>query len=625
MHITQNFVKELKNFEQIYYLIGLCFEKKRLYPEAVKNYKKAIKINNSFVNALLNLSNLYSRLGEYNLAEHILLKLYRINNQSLEVLNNLGIIYKNLRKFDKSLDYLKKALTIDKENTNSLFNLANLYFSIKDFKKAEFLYESFINNDSYKLKSLLALAQIYIKRNSYDKALSFLLEIKKINPIYPSLNYFIGICEHHFSNNERAVLAYKKELENHPSNFFCYSNLLYTVTYSQKFNLKDYEENVKKYGSFFENCKNSCTLPAKRVNKKNINIGFVSGDLRDHSVGYFMEGLVQNFDRSFANLHAFYNNSKESESTLTKRIKQNFSSWNNIFYLSDKDSEKIIKTRKIDILIDLSGHTNLNKLSLFYKRCAPIQVSWLGYWATTGIKEMDYFVADPYLINELNEPFFSEKIIKLPNTRWCFTAPSKEIDIGESPVILNKFFTFGSFGNFSKVSSSLMSAWAQILKSAENSKLLVVSKSFKDLFQLKKFCDFFLKYNISSDRLILLENVDRYKYFELYNKVDLILDTFPFSGGTTSVESLWMGVPFLSMKGDTLVSRQGYSILKNINLESFIASSQEDYISKAVHFSNNYELLVQLRRTLRKRLVDSPLCDAKRFALDFQKQLEKIL
>jgi protein O-GlcNAc transferase len=248
-------------------------------------------------------------------------------------------------------------------------------------------------------------------------------------------------------------------------------------------------------------------------------------------------------------------------------------------------------------------------------------VSWLGYFATTGLPEMDYFLSDPHLSPMSDPGHFTEKLWRLAETWLCLKPPVHGVPVSPLPALENGFLTFGSFGNLSKMNDEVVETWSSVLHGVSASKLFLKSKQFVDFVQVQEVKTRFEKYDISSDRLIL-EGPETLKgYFEAYQKVDIILDTFPYPGGTTSVDSLWMGVPVLTLKGDRFLSRLGESIAINAGNSDWIAADLNDYIGKAVQFASDLDRLAQLRSTLRERVLRSPLFDTPRFAKNFGKAL----
>ena len=275
----------------------------------------------------------------------------------------------------------------------------------------------------------------------------------------------------------------------------------------------------------------------------------------------------------------------------------------------------------IHILIDLAGHTAYTRLPVFAWKPAPIQVAWLGYFATTGLTEMDYLIADHVGVPEENRTHFTEQLWYLPETRLCFSPPDTELPVTTLPAIHNEYITFGCFQNLSKVSEVVLSTWADALNAVPDSHLRWQCKQFVDAPVAERVRQRFQELGISPDRISLRGGTSRETYLSAHSEVDMILDTFPYPGGTTTCEALWMGVPTLTLAGDTLLSRQGASMLTAAGLPDWIADSRENFVTKAISLSGDVAGLADLRATLRNQVRVSPLFDAPRFAHNLENAL----
>jgi len=351
-----------------------------------------------------------------------------------------------------------------------------------------------------------------------------------------------------------------------------------------------------------------------------IRVGFVSGDFYNHPVGFFLENVLQNLFKHQIELFAY--NSNFYRDDLTQRIRPYFNEWRDIGTLSDTQSAELIASDRINILIDLSGHTGNNRLSLFAFKPAPIQVSWLGYFASTGMDFIDYFIADHFSVSTDTENYFSEKIVYMPNTRLCFSNPyfnenTKTPIVKQPPVLMNNFITFGCFQGLSKINDSMLHLWLKILNQTPNSKILIKNQQLKDTQVQNMLSEKLLSLGYTRNQYIFEGGSTREEYLQRYEAIDIILDTFPYPGGTTTCEALWMGVPTITLSGKTLLERQGESILTNAGLHDWITFSEDDYVNKAILFSKDITKLTDLRLTLRDLLPQSPIMNASIFAEQF--------
>ncbi|HSY27134.1 MAG TPA: peptide-binding protein, partial [Burkholderiaceae bacterium] len=309
---------------------------------------------------------------------------------------------------------------------------------------------------------------------------------------------------------------------------------------------------------------------------------------------------------------------------LTERIRNHCHDWCSAVALSDEHLAQRIRDDHIDILIDLSGHTGRNRLQMFAWKPAPVQVSWLGYFATTGVAAMDYLIADPWVLPETEEVYFTEKIWRLPETRLCFTVPDCNLEVSPLPALSNGYITFGCFNNLVKMNDDVVAVWANVLASVPNSRLFLKAKQLNELSVRQNTIDRFAAHGIGATRIILEGFESRETYLAAYHRVDFALDPFPFPGGTTSVEGLWMGVPVLTLAGDQFLSRQGIGILMNAGLPDWVATDSLDYVSRAVFHAADIQKLAELRNGLRRQVLASPLFDAPRFARHFETALRNM-
>jgi predicted O-linked N-acetylglucosamine transferase (SPINDLY family) len=292
--------------------------------------------------------------------------------------------------------------------------------------------------------------------------------------------------------------------------------------------------------------------------------------------------------------------------------------WKSLVGLSDDRAAHRVREDAIDILVDLSGHTAHNRLRLFARKPAPVQVTWLGYPATTGLQAMDYILCDRYVAPANESDHFVEKPWYLPNTYLCLTPPQDEIAVGALPALTKGRVTFGCFNNLTKMNDAVVALWAQVLHAVPGSRLFLKTNQLNDPSLQRATLSRFADRGIAADRLTLEGASSHADYLATYNRVDIALDPFPFTGGTTSVEGLWMGVPVITKRGDRFIAHQGESILHNVGLPDWIAADNEAYVAIAVARAADLSGLATLRAKLRSRLLASPLCDAPLFARNLE-------
>jgi len=288
--------------------------------------------------------------------------------------------------------------------------------------------------------------------------------------------------------------------------------------------------------------------------------------------------------------------------------------------MPDEQATELVRRDGIDILVDLAGHTSGSRVLLFARKPAPVQASWIGYPATTGLSAMDYKIVDRYTDPPgMSDQFYTEKLIRLPDSFLCYLPEKDSPEVGMLPVLSSGHITFGSFNNFAKVSPEGIELWGRILKTITGSRLLMKAKSFSDRSTRSYVLDMFARKGIPAERIELVSMKRSFKeHLDTYTRIDIGLDTFPYNGTTTTCEALWMGVPIITLAGSTHASRVGMSLLTNIGLPELVASTDEEYVSSAVNLACDLTKLRSLRETLRGRVMHSPLTDTKRFILNLE-------
>ena len=356
---------------------------------------------------------------------------------------------------------------------------------------------------------------------------------------------------------------------------------------------------------------------------KKLRIGFVSGDFWSHPVGYLLLDTLKNLKNKNLELVAYSNFSKKDDVSI--KLKSYFNHWHEIEDKKDIEVINQIRKDKINILFDLAGHSAKNRLTVFMNNPAPMQISWAGYPGFVGIPEIDYVIGDRYVTPEKENNFFTEKVYLLPNIWMCFTPPKYEVEIKELPAIKNKYVTFGSFNNLPKINKEVVFLWSKILKAVPKSKIFLKSHVLNDSYFKKLIINDFEKNNINADSIILEGRSTRKEYLACYNKIDIALDPFPWSGGISTWEAIWMGVPVLTKKGyKRFVSHQTESINYNAEMSDWIAKDENEYLDKAIKFASNINLLAKIRRNLRKKTLKLPVFNSTLFAKEFNIALWKI-
>jgi predicted O-linked N-acetylglucosamine transferase (SPINDLY family) len=356
---------------------------------------------------------------------------------------------------------------------------------------------------------------------------------------------------------------------------------------------------------------------------RRLRIGYVSSDLNRHPVGRFLLPLLEHHDKTQVEVFAYAQVRVPDETT--QQLRSFIDVWRNILGLSDAATAELIRQDQIDILVDLAGHTSSNRLLVFAQKPAPVQVSYLGYPASTGLSTIDYRLTDALADPPgMTESRYSECLLRLPHCAWCYQPAASTPPIGDLPAIRNGHITFGSFNNFSKVNEPLLEWWAEILRQVPGSRLLLKAKSFAAESVQQKVRNAFLRRGITTDRLTLYPFVQANDHLGMYGQVDIALDTFPYHGTTTTCEALWMGVPVITLAGQAHVSRVGVSLLTHAGMPEWIAADADEYVFKAIQLANDLPALTNIRLKIREQMMQSPLMDAATFARNIETAYRQI-
>jgi predicted O-linked N-acetylglucosamine transferase (SPINDLY family) len=344
---------------------------------------------------------------------------------------------------------------------------------------------------------------------------------------------------------------------------------------------------------------------------RKLRIGFVSGDFFEHAVNHFFEPVIKNFDAERFETFAYSNTIKED--AVTERLKPLFTHWRSILGISDDAAADLIEADQIDILVDLSGHTAGNRLLVFARKPAPIQVSWIGYPGTTGMAAIDYRLTDHVTEPEgLTEHLNTEILWRLPRMAACYQPSALTIPVmNHPPSDDNGYVTFGCINRFAKVTDSVLAVWAQILARVPTARLLLEVGDIENPEFRAETEARFERLGLPLDRVIL---EPRRAAYMLFHRMDVALDPFPFNGVTTSMDTLWMGVPFVALAGTHLISRLGSAILTTAGLPELVAQTPDEYVEVAARLARDADWLRTVRHDLRDRLTRSPLMDHKGLA-----------
>lgn len=611
----QNALQLDTGLADIHYNLGCAFDEKQQIEDAIISFQKALKLNPNLYDALYNLGNIFHRKGEYDKAMDFYKKALDINPKFPDLYSTVGTYLHTAGQIDEAIVYYQKALQFQADSSSVYNNLGVALKAKGQFEEALKHFQKAIHRDPLNAEAYCNIGIILGGKGKYEESLSHYLKAIQINPTLPDTYCNLGILLKEHGNLSDAEAYFKSAMQLDNLNPLYYSNFLLLMLYNPLYDPQTIFSEHLQFSKQFEDPLQlsivSHTNP-KTLNRR-LKVGYVSPDFRKHSVSYFIETVLANHDKLQFEVFCYENSFVQDE--VTNRLRSFADHWRNIAGISDEKAEELLRDDEIDILIDLSGHSANNRLLLFARKPAPIQASWIGYPATTGLSAMDYRIVDNYTDPAgMHEQFYTEDPIRMPECFLCYLPDNDSPDICDLPALTSGHITFGSFNNLAKVSRETILLWSRILQSVPGSRLIIKSRNLASRSTCDGILNMFAQHGVAPGVISLHSlEISTRDHLNVYNQVDIGLDTFPYNGTTTTCEALWMGVPVVTLAGNSHVSRVGTSLLSNVGLQEFVAETPDEYVSIAAALANDLHKIRSLRDSLREKMAQSPLTDSKRF------------
>ncbi len=604
-----------------HFYLGNALHGRGQLDDAAASYGRALKFRPQYFEAANNLANALKDLGQFADALMNFERSLEIKPDSAEVWTNKGLLLGELKRFDEALACHDKAICLDQNLAQAWSNKGLVLQDLKGFDDALACYDKALQLDAGFAGAWLNKGITLNELGRSDDALPCLENAVRSKPDYAPAYLGRGDVLLSLWQIDGALTNYRHATDLMHDSGDALNKLVFNLNYLPGHSAANSFAEARRFGELLaRKAKPYAHWSNVPDPTRRLRIGLVSGDFRQHAVGYFLQSVLAAAHAS-DNLEFFAYSTHFRSDALTERFMTYCQGWRLATGLSDESLARLVRSDGIDILIDLSGHTQHNRLAMFAWKPAPVQVSWLGYFATTGIAAIDYLIADPHTLPESDEGNFIEEIWRLPETRLCFTPPDIDVAVSPLPALTNGFITFGCFNNMAKVNDTVVTAWARILNSVPDSRLFLKNTQIGQVSVRERIVDRFADHGIDKERLILEGRSPRAEYLDAYQRVDIALDPFPYPGGTTTVEGLWMGVPALTLAGERFISRQGVGFLMNMGMDAWIAADADDYVARATSHAADVQALASLRGRLREQLMISPVCDAARFARHFETAL----
>lgn len=439
-----------------------------------------------------------------------------------------------------------------------------------------------------------------------EEAIAFFLATVAPNPLHASLYANLGLSLSAQLRIAEAIASFRAALVLRPDYAEAHSNLLFALQYAPGYSPHDIYVEHCRFASRFEEPYLAMTpiFRNSRFPDRRLKVGYVSADFRNHAVATFIEPILARHNAEHFEIFCYYNHHEQD--AVTARLQGYAHHWRPCADLRDEQLEGMIRADGIDILIDLAGHTAHNRLPVFARKPAPLQVSWIGYPGTTGLTRMDYYIADQFFLPAGQfDTQFTEKIVRVSGGS-SFLPYEAAPEVNPLPALRAGALTFGSFNQLGKLSAEVVGLWSQLLRALPNTTMLFGAMPPDGSHD--RLVALFAREGVQRHRLHFHLRCDIGSYLALHHQVDICLDTFPYNGGTTTLHALWMGVPTLSLAGQTIPGRSGAAILGNAGLAEFIAADPRDFLAKGVAWAGDLPKLAHLRAGLRQRFARSPMC-----------------
>jgi FkbM family methyltransferase len=607
------------NYTKAYYRLGLIFKRQQQFTQAIEQFSQVLHLEPKHQGAKFNLALLWQQ-GEgadfiQNLLEETELELLP---HLAEEINEIGVILVRERKWEQAKVYFKSVIDLDPDCVLAHYNLGCVFQGQHRYPEAITSYLRSLKIDANYIDSLKNLGYVYYKNGQADLAQECFQKILQLNPNHSETYELLGFIAGEQGKLSECISLLNESLKINPNNPKLHSCFLFNLSSLISFTPQEILDSAQLW---YQQQVVSQWLPTLTTHSQDktphrrLRIGYISPDFRRHSVSSFIKPVFQHHDRT--QVEVFCYGEVNEPDAITEEIIDICDGWRSTVGLSDLQVAELIQTDRIDIIVDLAGHTANNRMMVLGMKPAPIQTTYLGYFATTGLPTIDYWITDQVLHPHDTGEKTSETIWRLPRCYVGYEPLKNAPEITELPSKKTGIFTFSSFNNLRKLTPETFALWIEILKAVPNSRLVLkcpTSDVFSPLIA-ERIQTPFVEQGIDPQRIFLYGGFATDEdHLNLYNQVDLHLDSIPYTGCTTTCEALWMGVPTLTLAGTRKMERMSASILHSVGLDDCIAHSAVEYVQKAIAFAQNLDYLQSLRLTMRERLLHSPLLDVKNIA-----------
>src|SRR6266850_3193519 len=543
--------------------------------------------------------------------------------QSPTVLSNFGLVLRAQGRAAEAVESYRAALASNPHQSSVLTNLGNALADLSRYEEAVSCFREATTIAPGDADGYYNWGAAYLRAKRFQEAAEKFSDALARNPRLAEAERGRGSALHDLGHIEEAIEAFRRALLLQPDDKDARSKLLFALLHSGEADPRqlfaEHREWAQRHADrYFSNSNphGNSLEPERRL-----RLGYVSGDFRHHSVGQFFEPVLARHDRREFEVFCYYNLSY-SDAT-TERLLRSADCWREIASMSDEAVADLVRADGIDVLVDLSGHTTYHRLLVFARKPAPVQATWLGYLSTTGLDAIDYRITDRQASPEgLLDAFHSERLLRLPDCQWCYQAPLDCPQVTSPPSTRGGAVTFGAFSSLAKIGPRVISLWGRLLERLPDARLLIVGPGLAMVRE--EYLPRFASHGVEPERVDLRDFQSFPDYLAMHEEVDVMLDTFPYTGGTTTCHALWMGVPVVSLAGTSAPSRGGASLLRAIALDELVVDTPEQYLNTVCDLASDPGRLSMLRAGMRARMSGSPLMDVSRFTYHLEQAYRSI-
>ncbi len=538
--------------------------------------------------------------------------------------NSLGAVHEAIGNLTRATDCYRQSTMLDMDYALAQNNLGALLLRLGRPIEAETALRRAIHLDARCEHAHNNLGRVLRALGRVAEAtLSFRRAVEIREDFSAAHNNLANVLKD-LGQSAEAIAHYKRSLHLEPENSRIHGNLLYALQYRPGITLEELAAAHADFDDRFGGPLRETWQPHANEPDPDrpLKLGFLSPDLHRHPVGYFLMPLFDNLDRESTEIICYSTSGIDDD--LNRRLREKASVWHDVPTWSDERIAGQIREDRIDILFDLAGHSGNNRLTVLAHKPAPIQITWAGYPATTGLRAVDYILADRHEIPPESERHYSERVLRMPDAYVCYEPPEYAPPVSPLPATLNGHVTFGSFNNPVKIGPHVVDVWAKILDRVPESRLILKYNGIDDPAQSERLANLFSGRGIDPARVSYLGRSEHAELLRHYGEIDIAVDPFPYNGGLTTLEALWMGVPVVTCPGETFASRHSLSHLSNMGLPKTIAADLNEYVELAVSLADDLPALARLREGLREQMRSSPLCDGERFARNFERLMRGV-